>query len=54
MAFSFNSDLEIELLEAGYIITVDLYNGVTNRLEENIAESTADAMPRINSVLRHL
>jgi hypothetical protein len=54
LAFSLSNDFEIELLEAGYIITVDLNKGVINIGDEKIAESTAAAKPRIMSVLRHL
>jgi hypothetical protein len=54
MAFSFKSDFEIELLEAGYIITVDLYRGVMKNGDEKTADSTAAATPIIISVLRHL
>ena len=51
---SARSDFEMELLDAGYMITVDLYNGEINNGEENIAESRAADKPRMSSVFRHL
>ena len=44
----------MELLEAGYNITVDLYKGEINKGEENIAARRAADNPRINSTFRHL
>ena len=44
----------MELPDAGYIITVDLYKGEINKGEENIAARRAADNPTIKSTLRHL
>ena len=43
----------MELLDAGYMITVDLYNGGIKNEEEKIKESTAARIAVYRSTLRH-
>jgi hypothetical protein len=51
--FSERSDLEIELVEVGNIITVDLYLGVINKGDEKMIDATrAKTVTIINGFLQ--